>query len=97
MCPEVFFYILGKIIEISSGHIMEIIIFHKKKIYRNQEVKKIDYLQVRMTSNFSSAALTAKRKDSNVPISLVLWVRVCNPHFFFKKNFLKMFSLKLSE
>lgn len=71
--------------------------FNKKKVYRNQEVKKIDYLQVRMTSNFSSATLTAKRNDNSVFIFLVLWVRVCDPHFFFKKNYLKMLSLKLSD
>lgn len=51
----------------SPRRIVEIIIFNKKNIlYCNQGVKKIDYLKVRITSNFPSVTLTAKRKPSNV-------------------------------
>ena len=78
---------------------MEVIIFNKKKIlFKNQKLKKKKhYPQVRMTSDFPSATLTAKRKHGNVSIFSVLWVRVYDPHSSFKKNYLKMFSPEQSE
>lgn len=49
---------------------MEIIIFNKKRYYTGIKKfkKKKDYPQVRMTSNFPSATVAAKRKHGNVSI-----------------------------